>query len=85
MIEKTTDEQTLTLKWKVVFPIIGFLLLVSNGFTRYISVQDHHGERITYNSNAQKRRIKNAIHISELTTEIKVLNKELNYCKERNK
>jgi|TARA_R110002012_G_scaffold59944_1_gene156794 hypothetical protein len=83
MSEKTTDEQTLTLKWKVVFPVIGSLLLISNGFTRYISVQEHNRDQIVYNNEAQKRRIKKAVFVSELQTEIKVLKKELNYCKER--
>ncbi len=82
-MEKTTDEQTLKLKWKIVFPIIGSLLLISNGFTRYISVQDNHGDQIYYNNEASKRRIKNAINISELKREIKVLGKELQYCKDK--
>ena len=83
MQEKTTDEQTLKLKWKIVFPVIGSLLLISNGFTRYISVQTNHGQQIKYNSEASKRRIKNAIQISEFRTEINVLKKELQYCKEK--
>ena len=81
MSEITTDEQTLKLKWKIVFPIIGSLLLISNGFTRYISVQDNHGERIKYNQEAGKRRIKNAVYVSELKSEIKTLEKELRKCK----
>lgn len=81
MSEITTDEQTLKLKWKIVFPIIGSLLLISNGFTRYISVQDNHGERIKYNQEAVKRRIKNAVYVSELKSEIKTLEKELRKCK----
>ena len=80
MSEITTDEQTLKLKWKIVFPIIGSLLLISNGFTRYISVQDNHGERIKYNQEASKRRIKNAVYVSELKSEIKTLEKELRKC-----
>ena len=83
MVEKTTDEQTLKLKWKVVFPIIGSLLLISNGFTRYISVQTNHGEQIIYNQEANKRRTKNAIKILKLEIEIGVLKKELNYCNKK--
>ena len=83
MVEKTTDERTLKLKWKVVFPIIGTLLLISNGFTRYISVQNTHGEQIIYNQEANKRRTKNAIKILKLEINISVLKKELEYCKNK--
>ena len=79
----TTDEGVLKLRWKVVFPVIGFLLLVSNGFTRYVSVQDQHGEQIQYNQDANKRRTKNAVIILKLEIEISVLKKELQYCKKK--
>jgi hypothetical protein len=79
MEAKTTDEQTITLRWKVVFPIVGALILISNILNRYMSVQEYHGQQIIYNSDAQKRRIKTAVLISELETEIKMLKKELKY------
>ena len=83
MQEKTTDEQTLRLKWKVVFPIVGGLLIIAIPFVRYTSVQENNTDKIEYNQEANKRRILNAVYISELKTEIKVLEKELKYCKEK--
>ena len=80
MSEQTTDEGILRLRWKVVFPVVGFLLVVSNMFTRYISVLSTHTEQIEYNSEATKRRIKNAVNILKLETEIKDLKIELEDC-----
>jgi len=78
----TTDEQTIKLKLKVVAPIVGFLLLVSNGFTRYVSVQNQHTEDIEYHDGATKRRIKNAVEKLRLELEVKNLKHQLKQCKD---
>lgn len=80
MSEQTTDDGILKLRWKVVFPVVGFLLLVSNMFTRYISVLNENTDKIDYNLEANQRRIKNAINILKLENEIVHLKDELKKC-----
>ena len=82
MSEQTTDEGILKLKWKVAFPIVGFLLIVSNMFTRYISVLSTHTDQIEYNEEATKRRIKNAIKELNYEIDIKDLKEQLELCKD---
>ena len=80
MVEKTTDESIIKLRLKVIIPVVGFLLVVSNMFTRYISVLSSNTDQIIYNDGASKRRIKNAIKNLKLENEIKDLTYKLKDC-----
>ena len=84
MVEKTTDESIIKLRLKVIIPIVGFLLVVSNMFTRYISVLSSNTNQIEYNDGASKRRIKNAIENLKLESEIKDLTDKLKDCETNN-
>ena len=83
MENKTTDEKTIVLKWKVVIPIIGFLLVVSNLFTRWISVIEQNTDKIFYNEESGKRRIKNSQKETLYLIEIKDLKHELKECEKK--
>ena len=83
MVEKTTDESIIKLRLKVIIPVVGFLLVVSNMFTRYISVLSSNTDQIIYNDGASKRRIKNAIKNLKLENEIKDLTYKLKDCENK--
>ncbi|GAG96512.1 unnamed protein product, partial [marine sediment metagenome] len=68
-------------KMAVTFAIS--LIIGTNAATVFMQQQDQNTEQIEYNKGAESRRTKKAVYISELKTEIKVLEKELKYCKDK--
>ena len=65
-MDQTIDEQKFTLRWKVALPIMGFLLVVSNLFTRQITVIQENEKNIIENDEANRRRIRNATKVLKL-------------------
>lgn len=65
-MDQTIDEQKFTLRWKVALPIMGFLLVVSNLFTRQITVIQENEKNIIENDEANRRRISNATKVLKL-------------------
>ena len=80
--EKTIDQLRFGLTPRVALSVVGFLLVVSNLFTRHIIVIEQNEQNIIKNDEANRRRIKNAMLESELKQKIRTLNTQLKDCKD---
>lgn len=85
----TTDEQTLTLKWRVAIPIILSLLIGSNALTAYSYQIEENETEIKYNNERTDRKIKSALdetkqllYIQKLERDVSDLKQLLKVCEE---
>ena len=67
---KTIDQIRFGMTPKIALPIMGFLLVVSNLFTRQITVIEENREDIIENAEAGRRRLANGLEIMKLENEI---------------
>ena len=83
MNRKTIDKKATLWNNKMAITFVISLIFGTNAGSVFIQQQKHNTQQIIYNSEANKRRIKTAVFISELTIQIDILQKELDYCKEK--
>lgn len=82
MLESTSDEQKVILRWKVVIPAVISLLIVSNTFTLQISEIDENKRDIIRAEEANRRRLEHAMEKQDFKTTIKDLRIELKECQD---
>lgn len=85
----TTDEQTLTLKWRVAIPIILSLLIGSNALTAYSYQIEENETEIIYERQRTDRKMKNQLeetkqllYIQKLERDVSDLKQLLDDCEE---
>ncbi|GAG27591.1 unnamed protein product [marine sediment metagenome] len=84
MVEhKTIDQKTTLWNNKIGVAFAISLIIGTNAASVFMQQQKQNTEQIEYNKGAESRRTKKAVYVSELKTEIKVLKKELQYCKDK--
>ena len=79
--EKTIDEKKFVITPKVAISIMGFLLVVSNLFTRQITVITENSDDIVENQKANRRRLQHSEEKSEYKLEIADLKIKLELCR----
>jgi hypothetical protein len=88
--EKTIDQQTFKLNWKVALWAVGSLVIGSNAFTAYQYQIKENEQEIIYERGRTDRKFKNQmietqqlLHIESLNRDIILLELKLEECNEK--
>ena len=81
--EKTIDQKSTLWNNKMLITFVVSLVISTNAGSVFVQQQKYNTQQIIYNAGANQRRIDKAVYISELKIEINVLEKELQYCKDK--
>lgn len=78
---KETQEGLFVMKWRNFIPMMLMVIVGTNTASIFYQKQNRNSEAIAYNNEANKRRILNAIEISELKHDKEALEIELIKCR----
>lgn len=83
MEDKTTDEHIFSMKYRNFVLMLFSLIVGTNTGTGLIFNQEQNTIQIEYNKDRSDRKLKSAIEKSKLEATIAILEKELQYCKDK--
>ena len=79
----TTDEKIFSMKWKNFVPMVFAIIISTNTVSLILNNQLANTEKIEYNNDANKRRIKNQAKELEYKMKIHELQERVRDCKEK--